>query len=203
MTMTVFNIKKFRYRYHSSHVLWIMLILLSCFLQTFDLVDSWSFDRELIKQGDIWRLLSGHMVHLNWSHCLLNMAGLMIVACFFSTHASLKQWFFVLLVSACVVSAGIWWLLDIDYYVGMSGVLHGLFLYGALREIRYFPLSGYILVCVLIAKLTWEVFYGALPGSEDMAGGRVLTEAHLFGAIGGVTVWLVEQVYRIVLVKTV
>ncbi len=96
-----------------------------------------------------------------------------------------------------MISAGIWWwLTDIRYYVGLSGVLHGLFLYGALREIRYFPVSGYVLVTVLIGKLLWEFFNGALPGSEDMAGGRVLTEAHLLGAVGGISVWFVEWSFQ-------
>jgi hypothetical protein len=85
-----------------------------------------------------------------------------------------------------------WWMIDIGYYVGFSGVLHGLFLYGALREIRLYPASGYVLVAVLLANLTSEFFNGALPGSEEMAGGRVLTEAHLLGAIGGISVWLFE-----------
>jgi len=192
--MTASKPLKFRYQYHSSHILWLILFLTSCFLQAFDLVDSWRFNRELVEQGDVWLLFSGHIVHLNWSHWLLNMAGLAIVAFFFSSHASFKQWFVVILLSACVISAGLWWWMpDIHYYVGLSGVLHGLFLYGALREIRFYPISGYVLVAVLLAKLSWEFFNGALPGSEDMAGGRVLTEAHLLGAIGGVFVWLLES----------
>lgn len=193
MTMTASKPFKFRYQYHSSHILWLILFLTSCFLQAFDLVDSWRFNRSLVEQGDVWLLFSGHIVHLNWSHWLLNMAGLSIVAFFFSGHASVKQWLLVILVSAGVISVGIWWwLTDIRFYVGLSGVLHGLFLYGALREIRFYPASGYVLVTVLIGKLLWEFFNGPLPGSEDMAGGRVLTEAHLLGAIGGISVWFVE-----------
>ena len=193
MTMTASKPLKFRYQYHSSHILWLILFLTSCFLQVFDLVDSLRFNRELVEQGDVWLLFSGHIVHLNWSHWLLNMAGLLIVAFFFSGHASFKQWLMVILLSASVISAGIWWwLTDIRYYVGLSGVLHGLFLYGALREIRFYPASGYVLVTVLIGKLLWEFFNGALPGSEEMAGGRVLTEAHLLGAVGGISVWFVE-----------
>ncbi len=191
--MTLSSLLKFQYRYHSSHVLWLMLFIVSFMLQAFDWVEAWRFDRGLVSQGDIWLLLTGHIVHLNWSHWLLNMAGLAIVAFFFSTHASFKQWLSVIVVSACVIAVGIWWwLTDITSYVGLSGVLHGLFLYGALREIRFYPTSGYVLFAVLIAKLGWEFFNGALPGSEDMAGGRVLTEAHLLGAIGGITVWLLE-----------
>lgn len=189
--MTILDKQKFRYRYHPSHLLWSLLFLSSLALQAFDLVASCRFDRALVDQGDIWLLFSGHIVHLNWSHWLLNMAGLAIVAFFFSAHAGFVQWLLVILVSMMVINIGIWWWqTDILTYVGLSGVLHGLFLFGALREIRYYPLSGYVLSAVLLAKLAWEFFYGALPGSEEMAGGRVLTEAHLLGAIGGVIVWM-------------
>lgn len=191
--MTTANLLKFRYQYHSSHVLWFVLFSGSFLLQAFDWVESWRFNRELVSQGDVWLLLSGHIAHLNWSHWMLNMAGLAIVAFFFSTHATCRQWTIVVVVSSCVISAGLWWLLpEIKNYVGLSGVLHGLFLYGALREIRFYPRSGYVLLIALIFKLAWEFFNGALPGSEDMAGGRVLTEAHLLGAIGGISVWLFE-----------
>jgi rhomboid family GlyGly-CTERM serine protease len=195
ITMSTSRPAKFRYQYHSSHILWLILFLISSVVQAFDWVDSWRFDRDLVEQGEVWLVFSGHLVHLNWSHWLLNMAGLAIVAFFFSSHASFKQWLLVILVSISVISAGLWWWqTDIRTYVGLSGVLHGLFLYGALREIRFYPTSGYVLVAVLLAKLGWEFFYGALPGSENMAGGRVLTEAHLLGAIGGISVWLFEWV---------
>jgi len=191
--MTLSDLFKFRYSYHPSHVLWIALFSLSFLLQAFDWVDSWRFNRELVEQGEVWRLFSGHIVHLNWSHWALNMAGLAIVAFFFSSHASVKQWLAVIIVSAIMINAGLWfWLPGVRSYVGLSGVLHGLFLYGALREIRFYPASGYVLTAVLIAKLIWEFFNGALPGSEEMTGGRVLTEAHMLGAIGGISVWLFE-----------
>ena len=184
---------KFQYRYHPSHLLWLLLFVVSFSLHAFDWIDSWRFKRELVEQGDVWLLLSGHIAHLNWSHSALNMAGLGIVALFFSTHASVKQLLLVILVSACVINVGLLlWMNDIRYYVGLSGVVNGLFLYGALREIRYYPTSGYVLTAVLIGKLAWEAVNGALPGSEDMTGGRVLTEAHLLGAIGGVLVWAAE-----------
>ncbi len=193
--MTKTNPLKFHYQYHSSHILWVILFLISFSLQAFEWVDAWRFNRGQVERGDVWLLFSGHIVHLNWSHWLLNMAGLAIVAFFFSAHATFRQWFFVIVVSASVISAGLWWgMPEIHYYVGLSGVLHGLFLYGALREIRYYPTSGYVLLMVLVAKLGWEFFNGALPGSEDMAGGRVLTEAHLLGAVGGTLVWLLEWI---------
>lgn len=197
ITMTMSQLLKFRYQYHSSHVLWLMIFVVSLVLQI-NWVDDWRFNRALVEQGDVWLLFSGHIVHLNWSHWALNMAGLSIVAFFFSSHASVKQWLTVIIVSACMINIGLWWWMpEIRSYVGLSGVLHGLFLYGALREIRFYPTSGYVLTCVLIAKLVWEFFNGALPGSEDMTGGRVLTEAHLLGAIGGILVWMMGAILAI------
>lgn len=190
--MTASKLFKFQYKYHPSHILWLLIFVVSFVLQI-NWVDNWRFNRELVEQGHVWLLFSAHIVHLNWSHWLLNMAGLAIVAFFFSSHAGVKQWLAVLFVSASIINIGLWWWMpELRYYVGLSGVLHGLFLYGALREIRFYPLSGYVLTTVLVAKLSWEFFNGALPGSEDMTGGRVLTEAHLLGAIGGVLVWLFE-----------
>jgi hypothetical protein len=37
----------------------------------------------------------------------------------------------------------------------------------------------------LLGKLAWEQFSGPLPGSEGTAGGPVIVDSHLFGALGG------------------
>jgi len=114
--MITSNLVKFRYQYRASHILWLFLFLISFFLQAFDWIDSWRFNRDLVEQGDIWLLFSGHIAHMNWSHWLLNMAGLGIVAFFFSGHASIKQWLLVILVSVCAINLGLWWwMTDIQY----------------------------------------------------------------------------------------
>lgn len=175
-----------RFRWQPNYSLWLVIFLLSAALQAVGLVPAWRYDRSLISQGDLWLLFSGSLVHLNWSHWALNMAGLGIVAFFFSTHASFRQWLWVLCWSALFVGVGLYWRdPDMQIYVGLSGVLHGLFIFGALREIRAYPTSGYVLLILLVAKLSWEALNGPLPGSEAMTGGRVATNAHLYGAIGG------------------
>ena len=44
-----------------------------------------------------------------------------------------------------------------------------------------------LLIGVLI-KLIYEQFAGPLPGSEDTAGGTVIVDAHLYGAVSGAVV---------------
>lgn len=169
-----------------NHGLWLFILLLSAYLQASGQVPHWRYDLALIKSGDYWLLLSGNIVHLNWAHWGLNIAGLAIVAFFFSAYGSLFHWLLVIFVSAIFVGLGLYWFNpEVTTYVGLSGVLHGLFIYGGVREIRFYPASGYALLLILVGKLIWEIFYGAVPGSEELTEGRVVTDAHLYGALGG------------------
>ncbi len=177
---------------HWNHSLWLIILVLSLSLQAGEHATSWRFDRDLIASGHYWLLMSGHFVHLNWAHWGLNMAGLAIVAFFFSPYGNVVQWMFVTTVSAIFVGLGLYWLNpDVGTYVGLSGVLHGLFIYGAMRETRFYPASGYALLALLVAKLIWELMNGPLPGSEDLTKGRVITDAHFYGAVGGLVSALV------------
>jgi rhomboid family GlyGly-CTERM serine protease len=189
-----------------NHVLWLFLFVICFSLQSADLVGQFQFDRGLIDQGQYWLLLTGHLVHLNWVHWGLNMAGLVIVAVFFSLYGNILDWLFVLLFCALMTGLGLYWLHpELIWYVGLSGVLHGLFVYGAIREIRFYPFSGYLLLLLISAKLFWEYMNGALPGSEEMTGGRVLVEAHLYGAIAGLAAvfltWPLHLLYQLIQVK--
>lgn len=189
-----------------NHILWLFLFVICFSLQSAGLASTLQFDRGLIDQGQYWLLLTGHLVHLNWVHWGLNMAGLAIVAVFFSLYGTILDWLFVLLFSATVTGLGLYWLHpELIWYVGLSGVLHGLFIYGAIREIRFYPFSGYVLLLLICAKLFWEYMNGAVPGSEEMVGGRVVVEAHLYGAIAGLVAvfltWVLHLFYKLIQVK--
>lgn len=175
--------------------LWLILIAL-CFLIQFLQIDA-AFDRELIEQGQLWRLLSGHITHLNWSHYWLNMAGVLMVMVFFSHYQTSYYWLGAVVFVALVCSTGLMLDMQLNRYVGFSGVLHGLFIIGGRYEMQRYKLSGAVLLVLIVAKLAWEQLIGAMPGSEEMAGGRVAVNAHLYGAIaGGVYIVLVERVCR-------
>lgn len=178
-----------------SYKLWLVLFLLCFLIQALNLQPVFRFDRQLIEQWQVWRLLSAHLTHLNWSHFTLNMLGLGMFAIFFSAYQPDRYWLGALLFISLGCSAGL--LLDnqLDRYVGFSGVLHGLFIVGARWEMKRYRLSGIVLMAIIIAKLIWEQLYGALPGSESVAGGRVAINAHLYGGIAGV-LYIFKVVFR-------
>ena len=174
-------------KWHPGHTYWLILFTLCVLVQWLNLAEWLRFDRGHISQGAIWLLLSGNLAHLNWSHLALNMAGLVLVAVFFSNYMSALSWILLTLWAALAVGLGLLYFNpQIHWYVGMSGVLHGLFVVGAWYEYRRFKASGLVLLVLLAAKLLWEQWSGALPGSEAMSGGNVVVDAHLYGAIAGV-----------------
>ena len=71
------------------------------------------------------------------------------------------------------------------WYVGLSGLLHGCLVAGVIGGIRERRLEERLLLAGLVLKLAYEQAAGPLPGSEGGAGGNVLVNAHLYGAIAG------------------
>lgn len=178
--------------------LWLVLCAVLILLQWPDTEPGLRFDRDAIAGGELWRLLSAHLVHLGWNHLWLNLGGLLLVALFFSQYYSLRFWLALLLFCGLFTGLMLYALNpQLHYYVGLSGVLHGLFVVGAWGERQHFRISAYVLLALLVAKLAWEQTFGAMPGSESMIGGQVLVDAHLYGAIAGGLFLLLHQVIHI------
>lgn len=164
------------------------VVFVVCVLQASagDTNELWRYDRALVASGDLYRLVSGHFVHLGMSHLALNLVGLLLIWYLLGPVYTLLQWLLVILLSIVVMDAGFWWLLpELHWYVGLSGLLHGLLIAGVVGASRHRPLESALIAAVVGLKLLYEGFFGPLPGSEGTAGGNVVTEAHLYGAIGG------------------
>lgn len=167
-------------------VLAIGIIVLCLLLQSAGFDQALRFDRDSIAAGQYWLLLTGNFVHLGTSHLLMNMAGFVLVIALVWTRFNCLEWVLITLFSSLVVGVGLYFLdKDVFWYVGFSGTLHGLIIAGSLADLRYYPKSAGLLLVLVIGKLGWEQVAGALPGSESVAGGSVVVNAHLYGAIGG------------------
>ena len=170
-----------------AHQLAMLIALLCIALQYMGLDDTLRFDRVAIGNGAWWLLLTGNFVHLGQSHLWMNMAGLALVVALVWQHYTTAQWLLLILSSSIVVGVGLWMFNpEVHGYVGFSGTLHGLILAGVLADIRVYPRSATVLLALVTGKLAWEQVGGALPGSESVAGGLVVVDAHLYGAVGGV-----------------
>ena len=144
------------------------------------LEDALRYERERILEGQLHRLVSAHFLHMSGLHLALNLAGLGIAWWLVGRYAKLRAW--LLIVAASMLAVGFGLLAfapELDWYVGLSGMLHGLLLAGALLAGR----AGLPLLVLVIIKLGWEQFAG--PALTAWPGGPVVVDAHLYGAIGG------------------
>jgi rhomboid family GlyGly-CTERM serine protease len=85
------------------------------------------YDRSAIAGGGWWRLLTAHIVHLDWHHLLLNELGLVLIWALFAGDFDPLEWCIIVLSGALAISSGLWWLSPrVSWYVGLSGVLHAM-----------------------------------------------------------------------------
>lgn len=166
----------------------VALLLLSAILQASGLTPLLRYSRDAIAAGEIWRLVTGHLLHLGAAHFALNAMGTVLAAALVGAQLRPLAWGWVWLACALSVSGGLWLLQPgVGWYVGLSGVLHGLIVAGAvsgLGDYRERLFAAAVLVAIA-AKLGWEQWSGTMPGTAALAGGSVITEAHLYGAVGG------------------
>lgn len=154
------------------------------------------YERSAIFDGELWRMLTGHLVHGHWLHLWLNLGGLMLVWLLFGESAGNRIWLGLTLGLAVGLSAAML-LFDPDMvrYRGLSGVQHGLLAAGAVLIIDRARFWGGLWLLLIFAKIGWEQMFGALPSSRE-AVGEVAIDAHLIGVLLGVSAAIGITLYR-------
>ena len=153
------------------------------------------FERTAIGTGEYWRLVSGHFVHLGTSHFLLNAGGVALVWFLTGRFLDWYQWVLAMVFAIVVIDLGLWHLNpDLQWYVGLSGLLHGLLATGIVVGVSGDRRELQMLAGLLLVKVAWEQFAGPLPGSETASGGPVVVDAHLYGIVAGVLAGLAGRI---------
>lgn len=157
-----------------------------------------AFEPAAIRAGEAWRLVTGHLMHLGWPHFALNAAGLALVWTLVGNAYRPAGWILIILASIAAIDLGLWTFNpELQWYVGLSGALHGVLAAGLVMSWRQPRIETTILALLLLCKLAWEQFSGPLPGSEGSSGGPVIVDAHLYGAIGGMLAGLLSWQIRV------
>ena len=144
------------------------------------------YERTAFEDFELWRLATAHLVHLSFGHTALNVTALAIIALLLDSVLDSLDWIVAASISALAIDVGLYILSpDVAWYVGLSGVLHGILATGALALAAARIHLGAIILVLVVAKIAWEQWAGPLPFSELTSGGPVVTDAHLYGGIGG------------------
>jgi len=162
--------------------------LVTAFLQIINLysVDNiLSYHRESFWDNIIYQWITPNLVHLNWSHWLLNILNFYASIILFYSAWSIKSFIkFFLLASAFVILMLHFFTLHINNYVGMSGVLYGVALYGAIKT---YPIQKYIssfVISYIVIKLLAEDIVSHIMGIDIILDNiYVVSSVHWYGAI--------------------
>jgi rhomboid family GlyGly-CTERM serine protease len=147
------------------------------------------YERNDILSGDYYRLLSGHFVHLGTFHASMNLAAFAILWFWFRETLSPKGWGLSILTCALLISIMLLTLTDVPWYVGLSGILHGMLLLGTARKKNFTPLVKGLVLAALFIKIGVEQFHGPSAKTVAFIHGEVVVDAHLFGAVAGTIIW--------------
>lgn len=171
-----------------------ILALISIVLQAAELATVLRYERtELL--AEIWRLWTGHLVHLSWAHLGMNLLTVAVLQALFIGVWRAVDWLLLLSVLGLAVSLLFWGLQpQLEWYVGLSGVLHGMWAVGAMRLWQRDQLVAGLLIVLLIAKIVYEQVAGSMPWSQSLAGGKVVIDAHAYGAYVG-TAWAAFELF--------
>src|SRR5579885_2379068 len=126
------------------------------------------YDRAAVTAGEWWRLLTAHIVHLDFRHAGLDVAALCFLWALFARDLSRMAWGGVILTAVAAIDCGLWFFDRITWYVGLSGLLHGALAAAVFVRLRRRELEGWLLGGLLVAKLTYEQTHGAMPFAGDM-----------------------------------
>lgn len=154
-----------------------------------------------------WRLLTGHWVHVNWRHAVLNALAWVALARLYAPELPpLRQ--ATLLTGSALGTGLLLWVAapDVAWYRGASGALHGVFAAGAAlwlarpaaaalpgaRPARWWPA---LLLAAVWAKVLAEQAIGPIAPANWL-GVAVITRAHLFGVAVGTVLGILTAVLR-------
>lgn len=154
-------------------------------LQIFGGPERWGYERQAIGEGELWRLLTGNLVHLNARHLALNLIILTGVMTVWGRELARPATFFGLfMASALAVGIGLWTADEgLAWYVGASGALHGLFAAGIVLASGADPLFRAAAALGLLFKLALETQVDI--GTSGLIGAPVIPAAHEWGSAGG------------------
>ena len=169
----------------------VLLVLMAGLLMLWPAAQSaLMWQRQSLAQGQWWRLITAHLVHIDARHCLLNLAGLLLITELFWDALRLAEGLALLLTCALGVSLLLLLLQpQLLWYAGLSGVLHGLWAGCAGAALLRTKNAFYaIALLVLAIKLT------LLPSPASAI--PVVPAAHWYGALSGLFWLALRQLQR-------
>lgn len=155
------------------------------------------FDRTALLEGELWRLFTAHLVHLGWAHWALNALGLVLCGALADPLPSPGR----LLARLALPGLGVSLMLlafdpSLTHYVGLSGVLYGLFVLTLWPQARRGDVLGGVALATVLAWMTWQWVVGPVASEVALIGGAIVARAHAYGVAGAIVLLMLERPFK-------
>lgn len=187
---------------HGTQVPWVTLaglaLIIVVFLSGQAMFETLVFNRHAILHGELWRIVTGHIVHLDATHLLANAAAFAALgaACELSVADGRAALLTALAVPAVVIGVALLLFMPtIGHYGGLSAVLNTVFVVLCFEQFR--RSRSWVWPALLAGgalKIAWEATFGPLATSSLDWPPSV--GAHLFGFFTGIVLEFVNQFRR-------
>jgi rhomboid family GlyGly-CTERM serine protease len=153
------------------------------------------YARDAIGSGEIWRMVTGHLVHFSGQHLVANLAVFALLLGL-AKRASVKAWMW--LVFICPIALGVLLYVlrpELAAYGGLSGVLSAMFTFVAMRYAVERAVMAWLFrgAIALFSVKLWVEFVAGASVVGDLGDGVVVEPvAHAIGACLGVIPWLFD-----------
>ncbi|MGA9573365.1 MAG: rhombosortase [Lysobacterales bacterium] len=156
------------------------------------------FTAENIAQGELWRLVTGHLVHADLQHLGWNCLGLLVLGTLIEQYSKAAWWAAIIAGIASVDVLLFSPFSQLYYYCGLSGVLNTLLVVVLWLEWR--RTRSWLVIAITLGAVAKAVI-------EVASGESLLTHinwppyawSHVAGLIGGVLVILTHRKTRYLL----
>ncbi|MEH6579280.1 MAG: rhombosortase [Amphritea sp.] len=153
------------------------------------------FDHSAIRQGEWWRLVTGHFTHTGSSHLMWDLLAAALATGYLEIHSRRLAIAAVVCGIFAVDILLLSSLSSLKFYCGLSGLLFApLTLTVIIFGLKNGGLSGWLPALICAGKALWE-----LIGSDSFlvnSGWPAYPMAHLAGICGGLFVLLTTILYR-------
>jgi rhomboid family GlyGly-CTERM serine protease len=166
-------------------------------LQLFD-VTALRYQLDWFSSGEYWRILTGHWIHLNWTHLALNAAGLLLLIAIATPRWPTSHWIVYNLILALGISILFTFINQrLGWYSGYSGVLFGLYFLAADDLYSREKLIALLLGATITIKVILEQTSDLKINTSELIGSPVIIDAHLYGLLLGISIAITQRAYTI------
>lgn len=145
-----------------------------------------AYNRSAVGELQLWRLFTGNLLHSNAAHLGMNLLALLAVWALHGEYLPARRFTWLWLVTGLFCTVCMYFFApERSSYVGLSGIIHGLLIYGSITDIRHKIWLGWLLLVGVILKIVHEQLVGPSAATAELISTAVATESHLYGAIGG------------------